>query len=167
MPVERQRPARLAHHVEEAGDAAAVLRHAPVAARRSARLRAHREAADHYDRAIRFADGLPEEERARLYEALSYECYLTAHIDRTMAARTAALKIWGDLGDRRKEGENLCHLALLFWADAHTDHAMREAIAAVTVLETLPPGRGPTPPWPDSAAPRSMITRRSCSACAP
>ena len=38
-------PARLAHHAEGAGDAAAVLEHAPVAARRAAGLGAHREAA--------------------------------------------------------------------------------------------------------------------------
>jgi hypothetical protein len=51
-------PARLAHHAEGAGDGAAVLEHAPVAARRAAGLGAHREAAAQYGRALRFADGL-------------------------------------------------------------------------------------------------------------
>ena len=51
--------ARLAHHAEAAGDAAAVLRFAPAAAERAASLGAHREAAAQYARALRFADGLP------------------------------------------------------------------------------------------------------------
>ncbi len=46
-------PALLAHHAEGAGDAQAVLRHAPEAARRSAALGAHREAAAQYERALR------------------------------------------------------------------------------------------------------------------
>ena len=41
-------PALLAHHADGAGDAGAVLRHAPEAARRSAALGAHREAAAQY-----------------------------------------------------------------------------------------------------------------------
>ena len=48
-------PARLAHHAEAAGDADAVLRHAPEAAERAARLGAHREAAEQYARTLRWA----------------------------------------------------------------------------------------------------------------
>lgn len=46
--------ARLAFHAEAAGDAAAVLRYAPRAARRAAELGAHREAAAQFERALRF-----------------------------------------------------------------------------------------------------------------
>src|SRR5215472_4254348 len=46
-------PALLAHHADGAGDQLAVLRHAPEAARRSAALGAHREAAAQYERALR------------------------------------------------------------------------------------------------------------------
>ena len=56
-------PARLAHHAEAAGDAAAVLRHAPVAGEQAARLGAHREAAAQYARALRWAGDLPAGER--------------------------------------------------------------------------------------------------------
>jgi DNA-binding CsgD family transcriptional regulator len=134
-------PARLAQHAEEAGIRAAVLRHAPEAAQRAARLRAHREAADQYDRALRFADGLTPEERALLLEAHAYECYLTAQMDLAVASREAALENWLQIGNRRKEGENRCHLALLHWSDARMDDADREATAAVVILEALPPGR--------------------------
>ena len=47
---------------------AAVLRFAPAAAARAASLGAHREAAAQYERALRFADALPPEERAELLE---------------------------------------------------------------------------------------------------
>jgi DNA-binding CsgD family transcriptional regulator len=133
-------PARLAHHADEAGDRAAVLRHAPEAARRAARLRSHREAAEQYARTLRFADDLPAAERARLFEGLAVACYVTAQIDRAVAARQAALAIWLSRGDRRKEGENRCHLAILHWAEARTDDAVREATAAVATLESILPG---------------------------
>lgn len=133
-------PARLAHHAEEAGDQAAVLRHAPEAARRAAHFRSHREAADQYRRAFRFASDLPPTERARLLEALARESYFTAQIDQALAARTAALGIWSQRGDARKEGENRCHLADLLWAQARIADAEREAEAAVALLERFDAG---------------------------
>jgi DNA-binding CsgD family transcriptional regulator len=133
-------PVRLAHHAEEAGHRSAVLRFAPEAARRAARFRAHREAATQYERALRFADHVAPEERAALLEAQAYEYYLTAQIDRAITARQEALEIWLAQGDRRKEGENRCHLATLHWAEARTSDADREATAAVAALESMPPG---------------------------
>jgi DNA-binding CsgD family transcriptional regulator len=140
-PAALQVPARLAHHAEEAGIPAAVLRHAPEAALQAARHRAHREAAEQYGRALRFADGLGPAERAGLLEARAHECYLTAQMDLAVASREAALQIWLQLGDRRKEGENRCHLAILHWSAARMADADREATAAVAILEGLPPGR--------------------------
>ena len=51
-------PERLAHHSEAVGDREGVLRWAPEAAERATASGAHREAAMHYARALRFADGL-------------------------------------------------------------------------------------------------------------
>jgi DNA-binding CsgD family transcriptional regulator len=133
-------PARLAHHAEAAGAAAAVLRHAPEAARRAASMQAHREAAAQYERALRFALDLPPADRACLLEARSYACYLTSQIDEAIAARLAALQIWIDSGDTRKEGDNRAHLAILYWAQAWIIAAEREAEAAIALLEQHPPG---------------------------
>lgn len=133
-------PARLAHHAEEAGDRDAVLRHAPAAARRAAQFRSHREAAEQYRRTLRFAGDLPATERARLLEALAHESYFTAQIDQAMAARAAALSIWSQRGDARKEGENRCHLADLLWAQARVADAEREAETAVALMERIEPG---------------------------
>src|SRR5215208_3955031 len=55
---------RIAHHAEAANDAEAVLSWAAVAAREAAAAGAYREAAAHYARALRFADGLSTGERA-------------------------------------------------------------------------------------------------------
>ncbi len=140
LPAERRDPARLAHHADEAGDAEAVLRHAPEAARRAQRLRAHREAADQYERTLRYASDLPREERAELLEARSYACYLTAKIDQAIAASTEALAIWIAIGNPRKEGENRCHLAELYWAQARIADAEHEAEAAVALMEQHSPG---------------------------
>lgn len=52
-------PARLAYHAGEAGDRQAVLAHAPVAGSQASRLGAHRQAAAHYESALRYADALP------------------------------------------------------------------------------------------------------------
>lgn len=139
-PAAAQEPARLAHHAEEAGDAAAVLRHAPEAARRAAMLGAHREAVAQYERALRFATALPPVERAQILEAKSYACYLTAQVDDGIAARQAALDIWLERGDLRREGETRCHLATLYWAQARVIDAEREAEAAVALMEQIAPG---------------------------
>jgi DNA-binding CsgD family transcriptional regulator/tetratricopeptide (TPR) repeat protein len=68
--------ARLAHHAECAADAEAVLRYAPAAAAQATRAGAYREAAAQYARALRFAAGLSEGERADLLEGRSRACYL-------------------------------------------------------------------------------------------
>ena len=98
-------PARLAHHAEEAADREAVLAYAPVAAERAASLRAHREAKAQYARALRFADGLPQQRLGALLEAYSYECYVTDHLSDAIDACQAALNVWRNLGDRLKEGD--------------------------------------------------------------
>lgn len=140
LPPDLHNPARLAHHAEEARDDAAVLRHAPSAARRAAHLRAFREAAKQYERALRFAGPLGREEVAGLLEARAYACYFTAQIDQAIAARSAALSIWVELGNQRKEGENRCYLANLLWAQALVGQAEREAEAAVVLLERCEAG---------------------------
>lgn len=133
-------PARLAHHAEEAGAGPAVLTYAKAAARRAVALGSHREAAAQFDRALRFADGLPDAERAFLFEALSYECYLTDQIDQAIAARRSALDLWLRVGDDRKAGENRARLAILHWAESRVEAAERQATAAIETLAALPPG---------------------------
>ncbi len=77
---------------------------------------------------------------AHLLESLAYESYFTAQIDRALAACAAALAIWSQRGDARKEGENRCHLAGLLWAQGRIADAEREAETAVALMERVEPG---------------------------
>lgn len=136
----RRKLAQLAHHAEAAGDREAVLQFAVAAAEQAVALYAHREAAAQYARALRFGDGLPAADRARLLEALSLACYLSDQGEQAIAARRAALEIWRRLRDPLKEGESLRWLSRLSWYDGHGAEAESTALAALEVLEPLGPG---------------------------
>jgi ATP/maltotriose-dependent transcriptional regulator MalT len=127
--------ATLAHHAEAAGDAAAVLELAPAAARRAAGLRAHREAAAQYARALRFAAGLPARERAQLCEHRSYECYLTNQIAEAHEARRQARALWESAGETAKVGECERWLSRLCWFLGRNAEAEEHARESLRVLE--------------------------------
>ena len=63
----------------------------PPPPRRAAALGAHREAADQYARALRFAGAAPTGERARLLEAYADECMLVDRLDEAIRARGEAI----------------------------------------------------------------------------
>jgi DNA-binding CsgD family transcriptional regulator/tetratricopeptide (TPR) repeat protein len=134
-------PARLAHHAEAAGDVDAVLRFAPAAAARAASLGAYREAAAQYARALRFGDRLSAVQRAELLERRSQACYLSDQNDAAVEAIEGALTCRRQLGQRLEEGDALRWLAKILWCPGRTMEADRAARAAVTLLESHPPGR--------------------------
>jgi DNA-binding CsgD family transcriptional regulator/tetratricopeptide (TPR) repeat protein len=133
--------ARIAHHADAAGDVDAVLAFAPLAAERAARLGAARESKAHYARAVRFADRLPAEQQADLFEQYSYAAYLTEDLEESTEARRQALESRRALGDRLGEGDSLRWLSRLFWCLGDNAGADRAAEEAVTLLEQLAPGR--------------------------
>jgi len=130
---------RIVHHAAQAGDSAAVLKHAPIAARQAAALNAHRESASHYQTALRYADRLAAEERAALLESRSYECYLTNQSEEALRVRREALEIWKRLGDKRRQGDNLRWMSRLTWFLGRKTEAESHSIEAVAILEDLPP----------------------------
>src|SRR5882724_1303973 len=132
--------ARLAHHANGAGNAGEVLRFAPIAATQAASVGAHREAASHYQAALRHAEEIPPDERGRLQEQLSYECFLTGQHERAIEAHRSALHVWRALGERVKEGDALRWLSRLSWSIGSRAEAARYCAAAVTTLESLAPG---------------------------
>jgi DNA-binding CsgD family transcriptional regulator len=133
--------ARLVHHAEAADDDDAILRYALAAGDLAASLAAHREAATHFDRALRFADELPEERRIELLERRSYECYLTDQMDEALESRTRALEEHRRRGDRLREGDTHRWLSRLAWFAGDNAKAWREALLAVELLQPLPAGR--------------------------
>jgi DNA-binding CsgD family transcriptional regulator/tetratricopeptide (TPR) repeat protein len=133
-------PARIAHHAEAAGDVDAVLRFAPAAGDRAAELNAHREAAAHYARALRFADALDLERRAKLYERRSVACYLSEQLQEALEARREALACHRARADPLSEGASLRWLSRLLWCVGRNAEARTAAQQAVALLESLPPG---------------------------
>jgi DNA-binding CsgD family transcriptional regulator/tetratricopeptide (TPR) repeat protein len=132
--------ARLAHHAEAAGDADGVLRYAQAAGERAAQTHAHREAAAQYARALRFADRLPPETRARLHEARAYECYVTDRLDEAVESMQRAIDCYRQLGDLRREGDALRALSSILWCPGRIAEAQQAGREAVKCLERLPPG---------------------------
>ncbi len=131
--------ARIVHHAAQAADEAAVLEYAPVAARQAAGLNAHRESASHYQTALRYAGALPPEERAALFESRSYEYFLSDQIEDAFSSRRNAFEIWKELGDTRKEGDNLRWMSRLAWFLGRKAEAESYAVKAVRILEDLEP----------------------------
>ncbi|MGH2617922.1 MAG: ATP-binding protein, partial [Thermomicrobiales bacterium] len=133
-------PARLAHHAEEAGDAEAVLRNAPRAARRAAALGAAREAAEQYARAIRFAAALPDGERLALLEAHESVAGLSGWGAAGIPLRREMIALARRCGDRPREADHLNWLALTQTLEQEKDEAQATARAARALLDQLAEG---------------------------
>ena len=133
-------PARLAHHAEAAGEAAATLRYATVAAERAALVGAHAQAAAQYGRALGSGGGLNQRRRAELLQRRSWECAVSDQVPEATAACEGALRIWRGSGDRLREGDGLRWLSRLQWMSHRGRESQRTASAAVALLERLPPG---------------------------
>ena len=132
--------ARLADHAERAADRSAVLTHAPEAGARAATLGAHREAADQYARALRFASSAPPAERARLLDAYAVECVIVDRLDEAIRARREALEVHREAGDRQQEGKSLAVLAAALVRAGRNAEAEEASRRAIQVLRALPPG---------------------------
>ena len=133
--------ARLAHHAEVTGDVEAVLRYAPEAAERAGLVGAHREAAEHYRRALRFSDLLPPAERAELLEGRGRECYLTDQNPEAIAALQSAADCHRALGDAFAEGRALRALSSYLWCPGRVGEAQEAGRRSVALLEPLGPSR--------------------------
>jgi DNA-binding CsgD family transcriptional regulator len=134
-PANTREPGRLAYHAEAAAEAVAVLRYAPLAGQRAVQLRAYREAAQHYERALRFADEVAPATRATLLIAHAEASYYTAQIDAALASSLAAIAIWEAARNTRDLGVARAHLAGIYWAEGKIAAAQREIRLAVSLLE--------------------------------
>jgi DNA-binding CsgD family transcriptional regulator len=133
-------PSLLAHHAEGAGDVAAIRRYALDAARRSAALGAHREAAAQYQRALRYADAADRAGVAGLQEGLAGEYALLDRLDESEAALRTALEIRRELADAMRVGEDLSMLSGILWQQCRGEESIRAAEEALRALQPLPPG---------------------------
>ncbi|HZJ00734.1 MAG TPA: LuxR C-terminal-related transcriptional regulator [Gemmatimonadaceae bacterium] len=132
--------ARLAHHADEAGDIDAVIAFAPEAARRSSALSAHRDAIAHYQRALRFTDHLPPNERAEILEEYARECAATDKYDEAITISRQVVDHWHDAGDRFKEADILGFLSGCLVSNARVGEAQPLCSRAIELLEQFPRG---------------------------
>ena len=106
------------------------------AAARAARLRAHREAAQLYQLAVDQGEP-PADQRAELYAALSYECYLTDQIPAAYAARRDAMALAEEAGLPRSVGDAQRWLSRLSWFLGRREESAQWGERAVQTLEPL------------------------------
>ncbi|HEY7857834.1 MAG TPA: LuxR C-terminal-related transcriptional regulator [Candidatus Nanopelagicales bacterium] len=131
--------ARLAHHADAAGDKAAVVRYAPLAAGRASALGAHRQAAEQYARAIRAASEVAPELLGELYDQRAYACYLSGDFPAAVEARRHALEHHRRAGDKLRQGRTARSLSLLLRYEGDIPRAWQIGHEAVLVLEALGP----------------------------
>jgi DNA-binding CsgD family transcriptional regulator/tetratricopeptide (TPR) repeat protein len=132
-------PARLAHHADAAQDSASVLVHARAAAERAARVGAKREAAAHWQQALRHAPADEPLLRADLLEEVSYAVYVVDRMAESVTALEEALEIRREHGDRMGEGRVLNALTRRVSCAGREDESPALTDAAHRVLEELPP----------------------------
>ena len=126
----------LLHYARGAGDAEMVLHFAPIAAKKAARLGAHKEAADYLETALEYIDEAEPREAARLYESWAYEAAIAQRIDdRVIEVRRHALTMWRALDDDERIADNLRHLARLHWYRGEAIQANRYLDDAIGLLE--------------------------------
>ena len=128
-------PTRLAHHAEAANDAGAVVRFAPVAAERAAALGAHREAAQQFARALRFAEHAAPGLLGELSDRRAYACYLSGEFPEAVEAQRDALRHHRRVEDWLRVGDAARSLSLLLRYQGDVAQAWEVGREAVTVLE--------------------------------
>jgi DNA-binding CsgD family transcriptional regulator/tetratricopeptide (TPR) repeat protein len=133
--------ARLAHHAEAAGDAAAVLQFAPAAATEASSRGAHREAAAHYARALRFGDTLSDADRANLLERQSHAYYYTDDQLQAIAALTEAVECHGRAGATARQACALSGLVPLLTCRGRLAEAEQAVTSAIEMLDGQPDSR--------------------------
>jgi len=127
-------PARLAHHAEQAGAAAAAVLHARAAAERAAAVGAHRQAAAQYGRALRFSEDASAEARAELLERRADALYAADDQPSSIADLHAAIDLHREHGDSVREAGATAHLVPRLTCCGFFDEARAAAERAVELV---------------------------------
>ena len=141
----QQDPARLAHHADAAGDAAAVLAYAPAAAAQAGAAGARREAVRLYARALKFADMLEPDRHAALLEGFADAAYFTELSSDATEALREAVAIHRERGAQVRLGDALRRLGNQLGKDGALAESTTAISEAVALLELHPPPAGS---WP-------------------
>jgi DNA-binding CsgD family transcriptional regulator/tetratricopeptide (TPR) repeat protein len=127
--------ARLVHHARHAGDAEAIRRLAPAAARAAAAAGGHRQALEHWEAALEAGD------ETEALEGVAVEAYMCGRHDRALDARRELLVRHEAAGDPLRAGDDLRWLARLEWWAGDGSAAAEAADRAIALLEAFPDSR--------------------------
>ncbi|MGH3620391.1 MAG: ATP-binding protein, partial [Sciscionella sp.] len=127
--------ARLVHHAVEAGDIATVLHWAPLAGLQAARAGSHRQALAHFETALRYADRMPEADRAALVDDYGWELHVAHRFAEAVHAGREAVRLRERLEQPVALGETLLRLSRHLYLSGHTDDAEAAVERAARVLE--------------------------------
>ena len=125
-----------AHFAREAGDAYAILKYLPRAARRSAELKSHREALSHLRALEPFLDHMDVEQLADHYDLWAHEEYL-GNGPNAVAISDKAIELRREVGDPTSMGKTLLLASGINWQKGNRDLALEMAREAVSVLEPI------------------------------
>jgi DNA-binding CsgD family transcriptional regulator/tetratricopeptide (TPR) repeat protein len=125
-----------AHHARETGDADAILRLVPEAARRAAELESHREALSHLRALEPFLSELEVPQLADHYELWAREEYLGGGPDaETLIDKAVELR--RQLGERASLGRTLLVASETYWLSGKWQSAVDTAEEAIAALEPV------------------------------
>jgi ATP/maltotriose-dependent transcriptional regulator MalT len=131
--------AQIVQHAEQAGDHETLRRYAPRAGQHAASVGAHREAAAHFRRALRFVSDLLPAEHGALLQSARREHYLAGQIEDAIGCAEEALALYRRVDDHLAEGDSLRVLSHLLWSIGRIEASRPLAAEALNVLRQLAP----------------------------
>jgi AAA ATPase domain len=127
--------ARVVHHAVQAGDDAAVVAHAPEAARQACLAGAQSQGAALYEQALLHPELLAAEDRATIAESYAWVLFSSDRRSDAVRAAEDAVRLRAALGDDPALGQALAYLSVQQWADLEPAAALASAQQAVRLLE--------------------------------
>jgi DNA-binding CsgD family transcriptional regulator len=126
--------ARVVHHAVRAGDDAAVVRHAPEAARRACAAGAQRQGVALYEHALERRALLSREDEAAISEACAWALYNANRQADAVRAAEDVVRLREELGEPGALARALALLALWQWSDLRPAAALATARRAGALL---------------------------------
>ncbi|MDZ7624115.1 MAG: LuxR C-terminal-related transcriptional regulator [Ignavibacteriaceae bacterium] len=133
--------ARIIHHAAKSGDSDVIIKYAPIAAKQASKLGAHKQAAKHYQTALKFSEQLSLEEHLSFLEGRSYECFITGQIQEAIQATEDVIKILKKYHSPEREGEIYRRLSRILWYDCQDEKGEEYLNKAIAIFEKLPISR--------------------------
>jgi DNA-binding CsgD family transcriptional regulator/tetratricopeptide (TPR) repeat protein len=127
--------ARIVHHAVEAGDDAAVVAHAPQAARRACAAGAQSQGAALYEQALRRHHLLAPGDRAVIAEDCAWALFHSNRRQQALQVAEDAVQLFEGLGDNAALGRALACLSVQQWSDLQPEAALESAESATRLLE--------------------------------